>query len=136
MFPYFAYGSNLNPDQIKDRCPSVTFGEKAILNHYLLSFVSFSHNWGGGLATVIPYFDKKVDGFLYYLNSEDIIKLDSFESGYCKIQLSLKTSSGDKNAFTYAYQGNLYQSKPSERYLTTIKNGYLFHGLDASSLIY
>ena len=45
---YFAYGSNINLDQMRYRCPDATVYGQAVLDNYDLRFR------GSGVATVEP----------------------------------------------------------------------------------
>ena len=51
---YFAYGSNLNPDQMHHRCPEHSVVGLAALRDHRLTFPLTSHDWGGGVASVVP----------------------------------------------------------------------------------
>ena len=77
----FAYGSNMNFHQMKDRCPSVRFVCVATLKDYRLYFPRKSVNWNCGVAGVEPYKDSKVWGVVYQIDELDVGKLNKRE-GY------------------------------------------------------
>lgn len=58
---YFAYGSNINLDQMRYRCPDATVYGQAVLDNYDLRFR------GSGVATVEPKEGACVYGLLWEL---------------------------------------------------------------------
>jgi gamma-glutamylcyclotransferase len=78
---YFAYGSNMNWRQIRERCPSVRFVGTALLPDHKLAFTRKSIKRGCGVADAVPERDKKIWGIVYDINALDIRKLDTAE-GY------------------------------------------------------
>jgi gamma-glutamylcyclotransferase (GGCT)/AIG2-like uncharacterized protein YtfP len=78
---YFAYGSNLDPEQMKSRCPESQVVGLASLDDYRVTFPRFSNDWGGGTASIHLAHGKKVWGVLYELSDGDLQKLDEYE-GY------------------------------------------------------
>lgn len=59
---YFAYGSNINLNQMARRCPGAEVIGPATLNGYRLAFRAQS-----GVATIIPAPTKQVKGLLWRL---------------------------------------------------------------------
>jgi gamma-glutamylcyclotransferase len=78
---YFAYGSNMNWQQMEDRCPSAHFFGVALLPDHSLAFTRKSINRGCGVADVLPTQGHNVWGVVYEITDRDIIKLDKSE-GY------------------------------------------------------
>jgi len=78
---YFAYGSNLNWEQIKKRVPSSSFHGIAKLENYRLDFTRKSANRGCGVADIVKDENKDVWGAIYQFNKKDLKKLDECE-GY------------------------------------------------------
>ena len=72
---YFAYGTNMNREQMSNRCPFSKVLSKAKLEGYKLIFNS------RGVATIIHDEDSKVYGVLYEINEKCLDKLKEFE-GY------------------------------------------------------
>jgi len=55
---YFAYGSNLDADQMRERCPGGLVRFRARLQAYQLGFTHYSARWrggAGGLHRAITY---------------------------------------------------------------------------------
>ena len=48
---YFAFGSNLDQEQMRARCPSAKLLGPAVLPGHALAFAGYSHRWGGAVAT-------------------------------------------------------------------------------------
>lgn len=72
---YFAYGSNINLDQMAFRCPNAEVEGPVTLDGYRLAFR------GSGVATILPCEGGKVEGLLWKLTPECELSLDRYE-GY------------------------------------------------------
>lgn len=79
MVLYFAYGSNLDDDQMRARCSSACVVARAVLPNYALAFGGFSHRWGGAVASMVRSKGARVEGLLYGLDDVDLRALDRFE---------------------------------------------------------
>ena len=71
---YFAYGSNLNFEQMAYRCPEATAVGIAKLNGYELAFRR-------GYLTILPKEDASVEGLIWSITDHDESQLDCYE-GY------------------------------------------------------
>ena len=69
---YFAYGSNINLDQMQYRCPDATVYGQAVLDNYDLRFR------GSGVATVEPKEGACVYGLLWELTDKCEASLDRY----------------------------------------------------------
>ena len=80
---YFAYGSNLNFDQMTDpdRCPSAEFVCVAELPDHKLDFTRLSVCRGCGVADAVRADGHRVCGVVYDISEEDLANLDKRE-GY------------------------------------------------------
>jgi len=76
---YFAFGSNLDPDQMRVRCPAHRVIGVAVLRDHKLVFPIFSTGWGGGVASLQLSHGNDVWGVLYDLGDEDLRALDRYE---------------------------------------------------------
>ena len=76
---YFAYGSNLDWLQMKNRCPSARFVCVARLAGYRLAFTRFSDRRRCGVADVIETEGNEVWGVIYQLDECDFGPLDNYE---------------------------------------------------------
>lgn len=103
---YFAYGSNMNPERVRDRGLKVVACEAASLAGYALRFdkVSRAHPRESH-ANIIRAAGARVEGVLYELVShDDILRMDRFEStpvNYSREAVLAETSAGVKPAWTY-----------------------------------
>jgi len=78
---YFAYGSNLEWAQMKQRCPLARFVCRAKLPEHRLAFTLKSVSRDCGVADVLPDQTKSVWGVVYELPDNELKNLDKRE-GY------------------------------------------------------
>jgi len=76
---YFAYGSNLDPDQMRDRCPGHGVVGLAVLHDHRLGFPLYSTQWGSGVAGLVRAHGERVWGVLYEVSEADLASLDEHE---------------------------------------------------------
>jgi gamma-glutamylcyclotransferase (GGCT)/AIG2-like uncharacterized protein YtfP len=76
---YFAYGSNMDYDQFKKRCPNSKYLGKGFLSDYKLAFTRYSRNWESAVADVLVSPGDIVWGLIYDMTEEDLTNLDKFE---------------------------------------------------------
>ena len=130
---YFAYGSNMNKRQIKERCGSgAKFLKKAYLPNYKFVYDGYSYKWNGAVANVIPLKGEVVWGVLYEITKECEDKLDGHEGlgvSYFKIDVIVYDENGNSHkAFLYLREPR-EPGKPSLEYLETIIEGAREAGL-------
>jgi hypothetical protein len=87
---YFAYGSNLDREQMAQRCASAAPRFCARLEGYRLDFTFPSRRWNGGAADVLPSPGSIVWGAVYELSAPDLVTLDGFELGYERVVLVVR----------------------------------------------
>ena len=75
----FAYGSNMNWNQMRERCPSSRFVGIAVLRDHKLAFTRKSVNRGSGVADVVAEDGARVWGVVYEITDLDVGKLDAWE---------------------------------------------------------
>jgi hypothetical protein len=119
---YAAYGSNLDPAQMLERCPHSPVAGTGWITGWRLTFGGEDLGWEGALATVVEDTepDSHVFVALYDVTPVDEATLDSWEGAdmglYRKIRLRVHTLDGEPLAWVYtldAFEGGL----PSARYL-------------------
>jgi hypothetical protein len=76
---YFAFGSNLDPEQMRQRCPAHRQIGVAVLRDHKLVFPIFSESWDGGVASLQLSHGNDVWGVLHELGEEDLRALDACE---------------------------------------------------------
>ena len=74
---YFAYGSNMNLEQMKYRCPAAEVVENVRLENYRLAFRGRAP--GNGVATVLPEKGSYVEGVLWKITEACEKSLDFYE---------------------------------------------------------
>lgn len=80
---YFAYGSNMDPNQMEKRCPLSKSVSIAILPHYELHFPRRSKKRNCGVASIMQCNGKNVWGVIYDIpNKVDFNNLDKKEGFY------------------------------------------------------
>ena len=67
---YFAYASNLNKKQMRERCPDSKPGFTATLPNYKLVFLGWSREWRGGKASIRLFRGEKVLGAIYDVSEQ------------------------------------------------------------------
>ena len=130
---YFAYGSNLDKQQMKTRCPDCKPLYPAILPNYKLVFVGWSRLYQGGTASIVRIRGSKVRGAVYEISEADLRRLDAAE-GYPRERNRIKVIVFDEDgtpieALTFVKTGREEETKPSPEYAAIIYRGYRDWGL-------
>lgn len=89
---YFAYGSNMDVEQMRRRCPDSKRVGVAVLDDHKIAFTRFSANRNSAAADVLVSPGKQVWGILYEVSSADLEKLDVAEgvpTAYRRSELSV-----------------------------------------------
>jgi gamma-glutamylcyclotransferase (GGCT)/AIG2-like uncharacterized protein YtfP len=120
MALYAAYGSNLDPAQMHQRCPHSPVAGTGWLESWRLTFGGEDLGWEGSLATIVEAPGEHVYVGVYDVTKEDERVLDAWEGAdnglYRKVRVRVATLQGDVLAWTYildGFEGGL----PAARYL-------------------
>lgn len=122
---YFAYGSNLCPRQMAQRCPDAADPRPATLAGY---------RWlinQRGVATVEPSAGSRVHGVVWRISDADLAVLDRVEGvpeRYRRDRLTVHTADGPAEAFVYV-DHRVRAGVPRPGYLERIVGGAIEHGL-------
>ena len=134
---YFAYGSNIDLNRMKEREVEFVSYQRAILENYTLRFNKYSYKTGCGVANIETKEGDYVEGVLYELENpeEGISRLDYFEGFFCENCLQnhylrrimkVKTNDG-REVEAYVYVANPIHVdnslKPSLEYLRHLLSG-------------
>jgi hypothetical protein len=139
---YFAYGANLNMEQMNLSCTSPKPIAIARLPNHRIEFFGHSTKWDGALETCLVARHRDLWGVVYELSLRDGDRLDSCQD----VRLD-----GNGAYFHYPAEvvddhGNIYDvrlykkdvlgipRRPSREYLDHIVQGAMFHGLPADYL--
>lgn len=76
---YFAYGSNMDEEQMKERCPKSEVLGIGYLSGYKLGFTRFSEKRQSAVADILVSPDDNVWGLIYEVPEADMERLDHFE---------------------------------------------------------
>lgn len=121
---YFAYGSNLNHEQMRTRCPSVRFLKRGVLIGYSLVFDGYSESRRGAVANIIESPGGVVWGGLYTIDQESLDSLDRYEGyheGVYDRKIVHVKDDADDSFIAWVYlREPLNISKPSADYLNVI----------------
>lgn len=79
MMLYFAYGSNMDPEQMDARCPGARLLGAARLDGWRLTFDRFSERRGGHVADIVPAPCAATWGVLWDVTPAHLDALDRFE---------------------------------------------------------
>lgn len=124
---YFAYGSNMNLDQMAYRCPDAEVVGKAILKDYSLKFRGNRN--GNGVASIVPDPGKEVQGLLWKITPKCEQSLDFYEGYpnlYEKKEIVVQTKTGEQAGVAVYIMNEPYQSQPAlpcDLYLNGILDG-------------
>ncbi len=123
MTLYAAYGTNLDPARMSERCPHSPLQATGWLEGWRLTFGGEDHGWDGALATIVQDPFEHVFVAVYDINEKDTAVLDSYEfpdTGlYRKVKVRVSTLDSELVAWVYvldAFEGGL----PSASYLGTL----------------
>jgi len=111
---YAAYGSNLDPARMGERCPHSPLRTTGWLTGWRLTFGGEEHGWDGSVPTVVEDPLEQVFVAVYDVNRRDERSLDGWEQAdtglYRKTRMRVATLTGELVVWTYvldAYEGGL-----------------------------
>ena len=114
MTLYAAYGTNLDPARMSERCPHSPLRTTGWLEGWRLTFGGEEHGWDGALPTIVQDAFEQVFVAIYDVTREDETALDGWESAdsglYRKTKVRVSTLTGEVVAWAYvldAYEGGL-----------------------------
>ena len=123
MTLYAAYGTNLDPLRMAERCPHSPLWTNGWLTGWRLTFGGEEHGWDGALPTLVQDPIDQVFVAVYDVSREDESALDRWEAAdsglYRKTKVRVSTMTGEVVVWTYvldAYEGGL----PSASYLAVL----------------
>ena len=136
---YVAYGSNLNKQQMKGRCPDAKFVGTGVIENYELQFKGSLY---GAHATIAPKEGSSVPVGLWTIQSRDESRLDMYEGYrktgyryYDKEQVRVNmTNGGNVIGMVYIMDQKMDFGQPTPGYYDTVREGYANCGLDETVL--
>ena len=124
---YIAYGSNINKEQMRFRCPTATMAGKSVLQDYELLFRE-------GVACVEPKPGGQVPVLLWKLKPRDEYILDQYERRYHQEEMTVSLNGKPTTAMLYMMDEGYMLSSPNSHYFNTILQGYKAAGFDRQIL--
>lgn len=132
---YIAYGSNLNIEQMKYRCPTAKLVGIGTLENCAMDFRRISSS---AYATIHPEEGSFVPVAFWKIDQKAERALDMYEGYprfYYKRTLNITSADGStKNAMVYIMNSRATPGIPSSHYIQTIYQGYLDVGLSVNIL--
>ena len=130
---YFAYGSNINLNQMAYRCPDASVMGPVTLENYELLFRR------GGFATVMPCEGGTVHGLLWSLTPDCERSLDRYEGFprfYDKRMVTVRDGEGRSLSVMVYIMDERFREPmlPSSTYYNGILDGYQRNGLPVAAL--
>jgi gamma-glutamylcyclotransferase (GGCT)/AIG2-like uncharacterized protein YtfP len=120
---YFAYGSNMDVERLRDRCPSAVVRGTGSLAGYRLVFNICSSGWNCGAANVVPDPSSVVWGVVASVSDEDLRVLDRFEGHpdhYQRVSLPVMIGSAVSPMWTYVAPAEHAVVLPSAAYMAVL----------------
>lgn len=130
-FYYFAYGSNMLPARLVDRCPSAMPIGKGVARNFRLEFSKASKD-GSGKATLVPAFGESVPGVIFEIATSERESLDKHEGGGYRRNDAFvveTAASGSTLTSTYFATSTDARLRPFDWYLATVIAGAIHQGL-------
>ncbi len=126
---YFAYGSNMDREQMLSRTPGTRVIGIGALPHYALAFTRWSRSWNSATADILPEKGKQICGVLYDLTPEDLKRMDKFAdypTSYVRQDVWVETDGERLPALTYvAIRQGVFL--PSKAYMAKMIQGAESH---------
>ena len=125
---YFAYGSNMNHRQMRNRCPSSRFIKRAFLEGYKFVYDGYSKTRKGAVANVIETkgTDDVVWGGLFEINEDNLSALDCYErypDSYDRKEVNVKDDESNYYIAIVYFRTGEPKSRPSDGYRTIVIQG-------------
>ncbi len=121
---YAAYGSNMDPEQMLERCPHSPMSGTGWLRDWRLTFSGGDIGWEGALATVVEEPGTDVFVVLYDVSDEDEKRLDRWEGSELgihrkiRLRIEMNTPAGIEPVLAWLYVLDAYEGGlPSARYI-------------------
>lgn len=137
---HFAYGADMNPQQIAERCSRAKVLAVARLPDHALSFHGHSETWDGGEEALVPRRGQDLYGVVYQLSVSDADRLDAAQGvrlngtgGYFHFPADVIGLDGTHWSVVLHKKDVVREFRsPSHDYLDFIVAGAEHHGLPAT----
>ncbi len=141
---YFAFASNMDPVQMRHRCPDAQVVGLAALHDHRLGFPRWSDDWAGGVASPQLAHGETLWGVLYEVSEADLRGADAYEgfrgpgdqhNAYDRESVWVELVRADDGSVPRRVRAQIYLARPanpappSRRYLDAIVRGARAHRL-------
>jgi len=143
-FLYFAYGSNMDIRQMRERCPGAEIVGSGQLPGHALCFPRMSVKRKCGVSSVEPLAGRDVWGVIYRLTAADLALLDRSEgyqpgrdrhlNSYTRLPVTVTMNGVAVEMQTYFAEPQSGTFLPSAAYLQHLRDGARHHRLPDSYL--
>lgn len=127
---YFAYGANMNVDNMAYRCPNAIPLRGMLLKDWELVF--------RGVADVVERRGATVNGALWLITPQCEASLDRFEGYphlYIKRYFTMRVNGRNRTVMLYVMKEKSSLLAPVKSYFRTIRKGYQDFGLNTKTLL-
>ena len=128
---YFAYGSNLNVDQMKNRIGQWPLSKRATARNYKIVFNVYSKKRNGYIVNMqeSPNFEDTVSGVVYHLTEDQLNTLQKFE-GIPPVDIRVELEDGNEisHAKVFIWKTTEAEHEPPNDYKRIIEQGLVQHG--------
>jgi cation transport regulator ChaC len=135
---YFAYGTDLNVDQMRKLVGQWQLSKRALARNYRLSFNAFSKKRG---KIYVPNlletgkFEDTVSGVVYHITQDQLKALENNEGmATTDIHVELEDGNEISHAKTFIYKTEEREHEPPRDYLRVIREGLVQHGYDEARI--
>lgn len=134
---YIAYGSNMDINQMKERCPDSKFIGAGELKNYQLNFRKSCSNY---YATLDWKEGSSVPVVIWSISTDDEKKLDRFEgvaiNCYYKRKIEIEVDGKLVEGLCYLIDENREEGKPPLNYINILKEAYIKFNFNENHLRY
>lgn len=131
---YIAYGSNMDEEQMRYRCPDAKVVGTGTVEGYGLLFKGGADH---AYATIEPEKDSHIPVLVWEISEKDEQRLDRYEgypTFYYKKDILVEVKGKPKEAMVYIMDERNPRNRPSSEYYHILKNAYLNFGFDGTVL--
>ena len=136
---YFAFGSNLDPEQLARRVPGAAYLRPGVLRDHTLAFVARPGQEGPGVAHLEPKPGARAWGMLIRFPADGWETMDLYEGTPRVYQRAARLVEGPKGRAPvwvglYLMGGSPRRAEPAPAYLDRVARGYQYWRLPVTFL--
>lgn len=132
---YFAYGSNMNHDQVKERCSNFIFVKRVFLKGYRFVYDRNSKKRAGPVANILTSRYRTVYGGLYEINKDNLESLNGHEKNYKIASVNVKDEESNSYEAVVYLRDKQKRGKPNELYRKIVIKGAKDYGFPSEYIM-